>query len=153
MSRRAVLPGAKELFRATSSTAALGEASGPETSDSAAPTRPSVNQSPQAQSPAGDSTSSSRAGRGRRTLSARVVRQTHSVPSGRQRHDEKITVYLSSDELVDLDDAKSTLYRDLGIKVDRGRIVREAVAVVVADLQAKGEESILARRLREGLDA
>jgi hypothetical protein len=62
-------------------------------------------------------------------------------------------VYLSSDELVALDDAKATLYRDLGIKVDRGRIVREAVAVVVADLQAKGEASIVARRLREGLDA
>jgi hypothetical protein len=62
-------------------------------------------------------------------------------------------VYLSSDELVDLDDAKALLYRDLAIKVDRGRIVREAVAVVVADLQAKGDASILARRLREGLDA
>lgn len=74
-------------------------------------------------------------------------------PSGRQRHDEKITVYLSSDELVALDEAKATLYRDLGIKVDRGRIVREAVAVVVADLQDKGESSILARRLQEGLDA
>ena len=73
-------------------------------------------------------------------------------PSGRQRHDEKITVYLSSDELVDLDDAKARLYRDMSIKVDRGRIVREAVAVVVADLQAKGEASILARRLREGLE-
>jgi hypothetical protein len=75
-----------------------------------------------------------------------------SVPSGRQRHDEKITVYLSSDELVALDDAKALLYRDLAIKVDRGRIVREAVAVVVADLQAKGAASILARRLQEGLD-
>jgi hypothetical protein len=75
-----------------------------------------------------------------------------SAPSGRQRHDEKITVYLSSAELVALDDAKALLYRDLALKVDRGRIVREAVAVVVADLQAKGEASILARRLREGLD-
>ena len=72
------------------------------------------------------------------------------APSGRQRHDEKITVYLSADELVALDEAKGALYRDQGIKVDRGRIVREAVAVVVADLQAKGEASILARRLREG---
>jgi hypothetical protein len=33
--------------------------------------------------------------------------------------------------------------------VDRGRIVREAVAVVLADLDAKGESSILVRRLRE----
>jgi hypothetical protein len=32
--------------------------------------------------------------------------------------------------------------------VDRGRIVREAIAVVIADLEAKGEASILLRRLR-----
>jgi hypothetical protein len=36
----------------------------------------------------------------------------------------------------------------MGLAVDRGRIVREAVAVIVADLEAKGESSILARRLR-----
>jgi hypothetical protein len=153
MSRRASLPGANELFRTTSSSAALAEASASELMELSGAEHARTKQSPQAQSPAGDSTSVSSAGRGRRSLSTRVARQTHSAPSGRQRHDEKITVYLSSDELVDLDDAKSTLYRDLGIKVDRGRIVREAVAVVVADLQAKSEASILARRLREGLDA
>ena len=38
---------------------------------------------------------------------------------------------------------------DHGLVVDRGRIVREAVAVVLADLDAKGESSILVRRLRE----
>jgi hypothetical protein len=140
MSRRASLPGASELFRTTSSSAALAEAAEPAT------TLP-----PQDQSPAGDKTSPSTKGKevGRQTPRATPA-STH--PSGRQRHDEKITVYLSSDELVALDDAKATLYRDLGIKVDRGRIVREAVAVVVADLQAKGEASILARRLRENLD-
>jgi len=35
-----------------------------------------------------------------------------------------------------------------GLAVDRGRIVREAVAVVLADLEAKGADSILVRRLR-----
>jgi phage tail protein X len=35
------------------------------------------------------------------------------------------------------------------LAVDRGRIVREAIAVVLADLEAKGESSILVRRLRE----
>ena len=153
MSRRASLPGAKELFRTTSSSAALAEVPEPEARLAPRVERALAKQSPQAQSPAGDSTSVSSAGRGRPSLSRRVTRQVHGAPSGRQRHDEKITVYLSSDELVDLDDAKSTLYRDLGIKVDRGRIVREAVAVVVADLQAKGDASILARRLRDGLDA
>jgi hypothetical protein len=127
MSRRAALPGASELFRTTSSAAALAEVT---------PTSP-----PQPQSPAGDTVS---------TSSRRSIKAAPGRPSGRQRHDEKITVYLSSDELVALDEAKASLYRDLGIKVDRGRIVREAVAVVVADLAAKGEASILARRLNEG---
>ena len=149
MSRRAALPGANELFRTTSSAAALAEVSEePKTSTQASKaSRGPTGKSPQPQSPAGDSSSTS--SRGTQSLRSRGG----ATPSGRQRHDEKITVYLSSDELVALDDAKGTLYHDLAIKVDRGRIVREAVAVVVADLQAKGEASILARRLREGLDA
>jgi hypothetical protein len=36
----------------------------------------------------------------------------------------------------------------LGLAVDRGRIVRESIAVIIADLEAKGDQSILARRLR-----
>ena len=142
MSRRAALPGANELFRTTSSSAALADIAEVD------------RETPQAQSPAGEKASGSTKGRESASPAPvqRPARAHRSSPSGRQRHDEKITVYLSSDELVALDDAKATLYRDLGIKVDRGRIVREAVAVVVADLQAKGEASIVARRLREGLD-
>ncbi|MEY3686142.1 MAG: hypothetical protein RJB00_1092, partial [Actinomycetota bacterium] len=37
---------------------------------------------------------------------------------------------------------------DLGLAVDRGRIVRESLAIVIADLEAKGDQSIIARRLR-----
>lgn len=135
MSRRAALPGASELFRTTSSASALAEAG--------------ESSPPQAQSPEGDTVSTSTKDRGK---AESTVKQTPGIgrPSGRQRHDEKITVYLSSDELVALDEAKAALYRDLGLKVDRGRIVREAVAVLVSDLAAKGEASILARRLREG---
>ena len=48
------------------------------------------------------------------------------APSGRERHDEKITVYLSPDELVDLEQARLALRQDHGLAVDRGRIVREA---------------------------
>jgi hypothetical protein len=33
--------------------------------------------------------------------------------------------------------------------VDRGRIVREALAVLLADLDAEGEQSLVARRLCE----
>jgi hypothetical protein len=47
-----------------------------------------------------------------------------------------------------LEQARLSLRGDMGLAVDRGRIVREAVAVIVADLEAKGESSILARRLR-----
>ena len=70
-------------------------------------------------------------------------------PSGREKHDEKITVYISAEELIELERARLALRGDHGVAVDRGRIVREAVAVVLADLDAKGEGSILVRRLRE----
>lgn len=70
-------------------------------------------------------------------------------PSGREKHDEKITVYCSAEELFELERARLALRGDHGLVVDRGRIVREAVAVVIADLEAKGESSILVRRLRE----
>lgn len=69
--------------------------------------------------------------------------------SGRESHSHKITVYLSDIEFLDLERAKLTL-RGYGITADRGRIVREALAVLLADLDAEGEESLMARRLREG---
>jgi hypothetical protein len=39
--------------------------------------------------------------------------------------------------------------RSYGITVDRGRIVREALAVLLADLNSAGEDSVVARRLRD----
>ncbi|WP_330456962.1 hypothetical protein OIB37_08725 [Streptomyces sp. NBC_00820] len=75
-------------------------------------------------------------------------RQASRRPSGRERHDEKITVYVSAEELMDLEHARLVLRGEHGLAVDRGRIVREAVAVVLADLEARGEASILVRRLR-----
>jgi hypothetical protein len=63
------------------------------------------------------------------------------------RHDEKITVYVSSDELVALEQARLTLRAEHGMAVDRGRIVREAIAAVIADLQSQGGSSELVRRL------
>jgi hypothetical protein len=69
--------------------------------------------------------------------------------SGREQHAQKITVYLSGGELLDLERARLTL-RALGITVDRGRIVREALAVLLADLEAEGDKSLVARRLRAG---
>lgn len=58
-------------------------------------------------------------------------------------------MYCSAEELLDLEGARLALRADHGLVVDRGRMVREAVAVVLADLEAKGEDSVLVRRLRE----
>ncbi len=70
-------------------------------------------------------------------------------PSGRIRHDEKMTVYVTSDELFDLEHARLALRRDHGLAVDRGRLVREATAMVLADFEERGDQSALVRRLRE----
>jgi hypothetical protein len=75
-------------------------------------------------------------------------RAANRRPSGRERHDEKITVYVSAEELMDLEHARLVLRGEHGLAVDRGRIVREAVAVVLADLESRGDASILVRRLR-----
>ncbi len=66
--------------------------------------------------------------------------------SGRERHTQKITVYLSAEELVELERARLALLR-YGAAADRGRIVREAIAVLLADLDARGRDSLLARRI------
>ncbi|MFF3207862.1 hypothetical protein [Streptomyces sp. NPDC002962] len=80
--------------------------------------------------------------------SRKRARQASRRPSGRERHDEKITVYVSAEELMDLEHARLVLRGEHGLAVDRGRIVREAVAVVLADLESRGDASILVRRLR-----
>ena len=134
MTRRASLPGADELFRTNSPALSAVRQNAPEPiietpSTSVAPTR-----------------SSSK--KGVRSIPRRRVTTVEKSPTGRERHDEKITIYLSSDELFDLDQARLMLRGDLGLAVDRGRIVRESIAVIVADLEAKGDQSILARRLR-----
>jgi hypothetical protein len=74
---------------------------------------------------------------------------TERKPSGRVRHDEKMTVYITSDELLELEHARLSLRRDHGLAVDRGRLVREAIAIVLADLDASGDGSALVRRLTE----
>jgi hypothetical protein len=66
----------------------------------------------------------------------------------RTRHDEKITVYISADELVALESARLALRAAHGVAADRGRIVREAIAVLLADLAEHGENSVLVRRLK-----
>ncbi len=67
--------------------------------------------------------------------------------SGRTSHDAKITVYLTQQELLDLEQARLRLRGEFGISVDRGRIVREAIAALLADLQATGPDSAIVREL------
>ena len=134
MTRRANLPGADELFRST----APALSAVPAQSETPEPLVPPAIATPKAPS----------SKKGVRTIARRRVTTVDRSPSGRERHDEKITVYISPDELFELDQARLQLRGDLGLAVDRGRIVRESIAVIIADLEAKGDQSILARRLR-----
>ncbi len=136
MTRRANLPGADELFRSTAP--ALSSVPTQSIPDHAAPLVAPAIATPKAPS----------SKKGVRTIARRRVTTVDRSPSGRESHDEKITVYLSPDELFELDQARLQLRGDLGLAVDRGRIVRESIAVIIADLEAKGDQSILARRLR-----
>ena len=72
-----------------------------------------------------------------------------SKPSGRVRHDEKITIYVTGDELITLEHTRLALRADHGVAVDRGRIVREAIHLALQDVADHGDESALVRRLRE----
>ena len=117
MPRRVSLPGASELFR---------------------PTHTGSNQLAE---PDGN-------GRDRQPATSGAGRASGSGSgSGRIRHDEKITVYVSSDELLALEQARLTLRARHGKAVDRGRIVREAISMVLADFSANGDNSELVRRL------
>ena len=128
MSRRVSLPGADELFRQTTTLSAVPSQTPTPIED--VPTAPINNK------------------KSVRTTSRRRVNSFDRSPSGRERHDEKITVYLSQEELYDLEQARLALRGDLGLAVDRGRIVRESLAIIIADLETKGDQSIIARRLR-----
>ncbi len=69
--------------------------------------------------------------------------------TGRQKHSTKITVYVSDEELLALEHARLALRGEHGLAVDRGRVVREAIAIVRDDHEGHGEESLRVRRLRE----
>lgn len=72
-----------------------------------------------------------------------------TAATGRIRHDEKITVYVSTDELVALEQARLQLRADFGIGVDRGRIVRAAVAAFLEDFATNGTAADVVARLRK----
>ncbi|MEW2274488.1 hypothetical protein [Streptomyces griseofuscus] len=176
MSRRVSLPGADELFRTTGGTAlqpstprraAGGDARVPapaqdsddvaaaEDAPQAVPVRNGDGEGAEhvaAEAEPADAESRARrrgpAPDGTAAEPRKRGRAANRRPSGRERHDEKITVYVSAEELMDLEHARLVLRGEHGLAVDRGRIVREAVAVVLADLESRGDASILVRRLR-----
>ncbi|MFC0849146.1 MULTISPECIES: hypothetical protein [Streptomyces] len=174
MSRRVSLPGADELFRTTGGMALQsstprrtnGEAkvpgpageSDPAAEESAARAEHSAaEEDPASGEPRSRAAAPGEAAKGARpgapaasstAQQRRRARAANRRPSGRERHDEKITVYVSAEELMDLEHARLVLRGEHGLAVDRGRIVREAVAVVLADLESRGDASILVRRLR-----
>jgi hypothetical protein len=128
------LPAADDLFRPTTDrTAGTEQGAAPAAEDDAAATEPQTEHD--------QGTAPRRARNGHR--------QDERRPSGRVRHDEKMTVYVTADELLDLEHARLLLRRDHGLAVDRGRLVREAVAIALADLDASGEESVIVQRLTQ----
>jgi len=126
LARRVSLPAADDLFRPTT------------TRDES---RSAPSGSPASDAPSGESVNGSDAS----TPESAASRK----PSGRVRHDEKMTVYVTADELMDLEHTRLTLRRAHGLAVDRGRVVREAVAIALADYELNGEDSVLVQRLRE----
>jgi hypothetical protein len=156
MNRRPRLPGADELFRSTGGAAAsqpmkLAEVETSELTELSRARRPADARQLETERAVApgletwdqvepDAPAVRPVRIGRRSAEAR--------PTGRERHDEKITVYCSPEELLQIEQARLTLRGSHSLAVDRGRIVREAIAVVLADLEAKGESSILVRRLR-----
>ena len=119
MARRVSMPAADDLFRPTSDTA-----------------QPVPEQRPRRVRAVADETDS-----------PGTTEPAPKRPSGRVRHDEKMTVYVTADELLDIEHARLTLRRHHGLAVDRGRLVREALALVLADLEAQGTDSALVQRL------
>ena len=167
MTRRPVLPGASELFRRTDTPPAEAEVTElPSTtavaSSPALRGRRDEAGDPQAGMPltlvpggAVPSTDALAGYRGVPTVPT-TMQPTGPLKRGRPargraertKHDEKITVYISADDLLSLESARLTLRAQHGLAADRGRIVREAVSVLLADLAEHGDESVLVRRLR-----
>jgi len=149
VSRRVSLPGADELFRRTSAADAGPDAgSGPGSGAQPAARR---NRPPLAAAPAPvevpDEPAAQQAPAER--VQAQPKARARRAASGRVRHDEKMTVYVTADELLEIEHARLVLRRTVGSAVDRGRLVRAAVAMALADLDEHGDDSELVRRLSE----
>ncbi|MDP9466929.1 MAG: hypothetical protein M3P31_06840 [Actinomycetota bacterium] len=163
MTRRPILPGAAELFRRTDAVPAPEVTELPSISATVsspalrgAPARrgdgPAETTAPLTLVPGGADDADPLAtfrqpAPAPAPLPARPTRG-RAQRTDRTRHDEKITVYISAEELLALETARLTLRGQHGVAADRGRIVREAITVLLADLAERGEDSLLVARLK-----
>jgi hypothetical protein len=124
VSRRASLPGAEELFR--------------KTSDRTREPRPSSETSKQ-------DTKSTKLQVATPTSEGAEAAARPKAP----KHEEKITFYCTSEDLMSIERTRLELRADYGVTADRGRIVRAALAYVLEDFTARGEDSVLLRKLSD----
>ena len=119
MSRRASLPGAEELFRRTSAEKRAEKAA----------VQRQVDKSPNLQ------------------VAAPTPAEPAPAAAKAPKHDEKVTFYCTAEDLMQLEKARLALRADHGVAADRGRIIRAALGYVLEDFEARGDDSILLRRL------
>lgn len=164
--RRVSLPGASELFRSTATAKHNSFGDTDKAHDGLDDVEQRTSSDPDASARSGNGTRQGHGGRQTAAADALADAQGSTVDSraattnssatrgttgsrrgsGRVRHDEKITVYVSTEELLALENARLQL-RAQGVAADRGRIVREAIAIALADLDLRGTESALVTRL------
>ncbi len=165
MTRRPVLPGAAELFRRTDTAATQPAPVTDLPTLAAAQSSPALRSTAQREADAANPPLQlvpGVSGGAPRIVVDELASHRSTLPAAapkpatrakavkdRTRHEEKITVYCSADELLALETARLTLRGQHGVAADRGRIVREAIAVLLADLEVHGEDSVLVRRLRK----
>lgn len=133
MTRRVSLPGASELFfRSTSSSTKEGAHRTESDKEPGVTESGRVPQDDEVSEPKRELSKTSKTRRG----------------SPRKKHDAKITVYVSQEELLALEHARLKLRASHDLAVDRGRMVREAVAELLTDFEEHGDDSVLVQRLR-----
>ena len=121
MSRRASLPGADELFRRTSGERA------------AAPSQEVAHAPKKEDKPS----------------KLQVAEAPPAAERKGPKHDEKVTFYCTSEDLMSLERTRLRLRSEYGRSADRGKIVRAALSYVLEDFEARGEDSLLLRKLNE----
>ncbi len=125
MSRRASLPGAEELFRRTSDRPREARPSSETNQQDAKSTKLQV-----------------------ATPAEEGSVQPAATPKA-PKHDEKITFYCTSDDLMAIEQTRLELRAKYGTVADRGRIVRAALSYVLEDFSARGEDSVLHPKLHD----